>query len=164
MAENPGALIALIAFLKAGLVDGSVASLLDMLCCYTETGDFPGIRDLRPASTETAWLARLQAEEGLHPDARMELFAVGGEKQPTSFMECIAGFSVGRIIGSKPNDLVVARSSSLPLLSNAQSMHKAVNCDHFSYFKEDQASILEEVVTFLRRTEGQKSAKKSLTG
>lgn len=150
MAENPGLLIATIAFLKAGLADKSVTSVVDMLCCFAEMGSYPGIGDLRPASTQATWLANLQAEEGLHPDAKMQLFTVGGAKRPAGLMQRIAGFSASRIIGRKPSDLVVALSSSLPLLSNPNSPRQGVNCDHFSYFGEDQATTLDRVVDFLR--------------
>jgi hypothetical protein len=155
MAENPGSLIATVAFLKADLVDKSVASLVDMLCCVAEScgadkDSFPGIRDLRPASTGATWLAKLQAKEGLHPDAKMQFFAVGGAKRPASLMQRIAGFSASRIIGRKPSDLVVTQSSSLPVLSNPNSLRQVVNCDHFSYFGEDQQLTLDQVVGFLR--------------
>jgi hypothetical protein len=151
MAENPGSLIAAIAFLKAGFGDRSVASVVDMLACVAEMEGFPGIRDLRPPSTEATWLAKLQAEEGLYPDAKIQLFTVGGAKRPAGLMQRVAGFSARRVIGRKPSDLVVAQSSSLPLLSNPNSRHQLVSCDHFSYFGEDQAPTLDQVVEFLCR-------------
>ena len=151
MAENQGSLIAAIAFLKAGLADRSVASVVDMLACVAEMGGYPGICDLRPASTDATWLAKLQAEEGLYPDAKMELFAVGGDTRPTSLMQRVAGWSARRVIGRKPSDLVVAQSSSLPLLSNPNSLRQPVGCDHFSYFGHDQAHTLYQAVEFLRR-------------
>ena len=151
MAENPGSLIASIAFLKAGMADRSVASVLDMLACVSELGEFPGIRDLRPASVEATWLSRFLADEGLFPDAKMTLFAVGGERRPVGLMQRIAGFSSSRIIGRVPSDLVVPQASSLPLLSNKGSQSHKVFCDHFSYFTEDQAATLDKAVEFLRQ-------------
>lgn len=150
MAENPGSLIAAIAFLKAGLADRSVASVVDMLCCAAEMEGYPGIRDLRPPSTEATWLAKLQAAEGLWYDIGMPLFAVGGAKRPASLTQRVAGFLASRVIGRKPSDLIVSQSSSLPLLFHQKSQHQPVACDHFSYFGEDQAATLDQVVEFLR--------------
>ena len=148
MAENPGSLIATIALLKASVADKSVAGVVDMLCCVAEKEGYPGIRDLRPASTDDTWLFKLQADEGLRPDAKMRLFAVGGVTRSSGIMQRIAEFSASRIMGRKPSDLVVAKSSSLPFyLRNCEE----VTCDHFSYFREGQesASTLNRVVDFL---------------
>jgi pimeloyl-ACP methyl ester carboxylesterase len=150
LAENAGALIATAALLKAGVADRSIASVLDMLCCYSELGAFPGISDLRPASTKENWLARLQNEEGLHADAKMELCVVGGATQPAGRMQRLAASTVRRVIGNKPSDLVVAQTSSIPPLSRGGPCYQ-VHCNHFSYFGEDQAATLDQVVAFLLR-------------
>ena len=148
LAENAGGLLASAAFLNASLGNRSVASVLDMLCCYAELGEIPGIRDLRPANTNETWLARLQKEEGLHADAKMELCVVGGATHPNGRMVRMAASIVRRLIGNKANDLVVAQASSIPPLSRSNSCFK-VECNHFSYFSEDQGATLDKVVTFL---------------
>ena len=149
MAENPGSLIATIAMLKAAAGDRSVASLLDMLTCVAELGHFPGIRDLRPASTNDTWLSQLQAQEGLHPDPGMKIFAVGGAAPAATLMQRIARSATRRVVGGAANDLVVAQSSSLPGHWKAQWKRQAVNSDHFSYFLDHHAKTFDEVVTFL---------------
>lgn len=149
LAENPGSLIASVALLKASITDKSIASLVDMLCCVSEVGDFPGIRDLCPASTSDTWLAKLQADEGLYPDERFDLFAVGGAKHPDDVMQLIAEFGMNRLIGNGPSDLVVRRDSSLPLLGRPDSQTHSVSCDHFGYFRSDQESTLKQAVDFL---------------
>ena len=149
LAENPGSLIASVALLKASIADKSVASLVDMLCCVSEVGDFPGIRDLCPASTSATWLAKLQTEEGLYPDEKFDLFAVGGKKHPNDLMQRIAEFGMHRLAGNSPSDLVVRSDSSLPRLGRLASQTHLVSCNHFGYFRADQADTLKQAVTFL---------------
>jgi len=151
LAENPGSLIASVALLKGSIADKSIASLVDMLCCVSEVGDFPGIRDLCPASRSDTWLAKLQSDEGLYPDERFDLFAVGGAKHPDDLMQRIAEFGIHRLTGNSPSDLVVRRESSLPPLGRPQSQTHSVSCDHFGYFRADQESILKQAVDFLLR-------------
>jgi hypothetical protein len=149
LAENPGSLIFSVALLKADNDGNSGASLLDALSCFSEKGDFPGIRDLCPPSSNATWLAQLQLDEGLYPDEMVDLFAVGGAKAPKSFMQRVAESAMHRIIGNSPNDLVVRQESSLPLLGRPTSEQHAVSCDHFGYFGTDQVSILKQAVNFL---------------
>jgi pimeloyl-ACP methyl ester carboxylesterase len=149
LAENPGSLIASIALLKASIADKSIASLVDMLSCVSEGGDFPGIRDLCPASTSDTWLAKLQTDEGLYPDERFDLFAVGGTKHPDDVMQLIAEFGMNRLIGNSPSDLVVRKDSSLPLLGRRDSQTHSVSCDHFGYFRSGQETTLKQAVNFL---------------
>lgn len=169
MAENPGSLIASIVLLKGGLIDKSVASIVDILCCVSELGNLPGISDLRPASTPGTWLAKLQAEEGLFPDNLMKLCVVGGAKRAVGLKQKIANFAVRRVMGDKDSDLVVALSSSLPLLNGDNALHLEVNCDHFSYFEKDQndtksqKGIFDQVVSFLRGVDKAPGAGKTLT-
>jgi pimeloyl-ACP methyl ester carboxylesterase len=146
LAENPGSLILSVALLKAAKDGKSGASLLDALSCFSEKGDFPGIRDLCPPSSSATWINQLQLDEGLYPDEVVDLFAVGGAKAPENFTQLIA---THRVIGNGPNDLVVRQESSLPLLGRPTSEQHSVSCDHFSYFGADQESILRKAVNFL---------------
>jgi pimeloyl-ACP methyl ester carboxylesterase len=149
LAENPGSLIFSVALLKTGNDGKSGASLLDALSCFSEKGDFPGIRDLCPPSSGARWLDQLQHDEGLYPDEMVDLFAVGGAKTPKNFMQHIAESAMHRIIGNGPNDLVVRQESSLPPLGRPTSEQHAVSCDHFGYFDPDQEGTLQKAVNFL---------------
>jgi pimeloyl-ACP methyl ester carboxylesterase len=150
MAENPGSITAAIALLKAACRDQSVASVLDMLCCFSEKQGYPGISDLRPASTSDTALFKLQNDEGLYADAKQPIFAVGGNASPAAILQKIAvsGIEQG------PNDLIVPLTSSLPVVG-PKSKKKETHCNHFGYFGLDQKAIHEEVIAFLKQADPQ---------
>ena len=65
-------------------------------------------------------------------------------------MQRVAASTVRRVIGNKANDLVVAQASAMPPLSRARRGYE-VQCNHFSYFGDDQAATLDQVVAFLQQ-------------
>lgn len=151
LAENPESLIAMIAFLKASVRDNPVASIFDMLCCFVQDDSFPGIRDLRPVSTEEDWLYKLQdREEKLPPGTMMRLLAIGGTTHASGLGQRITESMARSLIGEVGSDLIVKESSSCPRrISNLELHREPVSCHHFSYFEDDQKPVFKKAIEFL---------------
>jgi pimeloyl-ACP methyl ester carboxylesterase len=163
LAENPGELVAAIAFAKSA-GDLSVAGVLDMLCCMSERDMPPGIADLRPGTTEERWLHKFTSQEGLLVDSNMPLFAVGGTFVPNRRLQHLAKWTVQRLIGQQDSDLVVSRRSSCPRVGKSNSMTRDVSCNHFGYFGPSEAKTHDAVIKWLSERVGdaaRKNAKKS---
>jgi hypothetical protein len=127
----------------------SVPSIFDLAVYQEQNKGFPGIQDLRPAQTGGKFLSKLRQQEIEKAEAsklrRLDIFAIGGHTtQPTKTSKLIE-----RIFGDCEHDLVVETSSSI---SRYLPQSELVECDHVSYFSEEQCqqSHFRNVIRYLR--------------
>lgn len=128
----------------------AVPSLIDIFLYQEQCKGFRGIQDLRPAETGGDFLSTLRQKEIDQAPAGkqrlLDVFAIGGhtvQKNPFSR-------TIERVFGNSQNDFVVETSSSI---SRYLTRKVLVECDHMSYFSEDQSQKphFKEVIFDLRK-------------